>query len=194
MLAHYHGQLWNAAELARALSVNESTTRRYVDLLEDLFMIRQLQPWHANLSKRQVKAPKIYLRDSGLLHQLLGIRNAKDLLEHPRNGASWEGYALEEVLKSLPIDDAYFWATHGGAELDLLLFKDGRRFGVEFKRIDAPRITPSIKTALKDLKLERLTIIYPGDKAYQINRQVAVMPIGLLAGPQARKLVTPLAR
>jgi uncharacterized protein len=189
MLAHYHGQIRNMAELGRALSTSEKTSGHYIDLLEDLFMIRQLQPWHANLKKRQVKAPKIYLRDSGLLHYLMNIKTEKDLLEHPRCGASWEGYVIEEVLKILPVDDAYFWATHGGAELDLLLFHNGRKYGVECKRVDAPRITPSITAALEDLELEKLTIIYPGSKAYALNEKVNVMPVGFLAGTEVQQLI-----
>jgi uncharacterized protein len=189
MLSHYHGQVRNLAQLARTLGTTEMTARHYADLLEDLFMLRQLQPWHANLKKRQVKAPKIYLRDSGLFHYLLGIRTLKDLLEHPRSGASWEGYVIEEVLKALPVDDAYFWATHGGAEVDLLLLHGGRKYGVECKRIDAPRVTPSMLTAIEDLELEKLTVIYPGEQPYQLSDQIFVMPLSALAGAGADSLV-----
>jgi predicted AAA+ superfamily ATPase len=189
MLAHYHGQLWNASELGRALSANESTIRRYLDLLEDLFMVRQLKPWHANLKKRQVKAPKVYIRDSGLLHDLLGIKTMKDLLDHPKNGASWEGYAMEELLKVMPINESYFWATNGGAELDLLLLKDNRKYGVEFKRVDAPKITPSMKTAINDLELERLTVIYPGDRSYRLADDISVMPLSSIATQEAAEIV-----
>ncbi len=181
MLAHYHGQIWNASELARTLNVSQPTIGRYVDLLENLFMVRQLKPWHANIKKRQVKAPKIYIRDSGLLHQLLGLESPKQLLEHPKYGASWEGYAIEEVLKSVPHDEAYFWATHGGAELDLLIIKGGRRYGIECKRADAPGLTPSIRSALEDLKLEKLTVIYPGKQNYKLAEQVSAMPLATLA-------------
>jgi len=191
MLAHYHGQIWNASELARAMNVNESTTRKYVDLLEDLFMVRQLQPWHANLKKRQVKAPKVYLRDSGILHNLLGIKTIKDLLAHPKSGASWEGYALEELLKVLPVDEAYFWATHSGAELDLLLLREGRRYGVEFKRVDAPHLTPSMKTSFQDLGLEHLTVLYPGDKGYKLTDQISVLPLKALATDEVTQIVSP---
>lgn len=178
MLAHYHGQTWNAAELARALAVNEATVRRYLDLMSDVFMVRQLPPWFdENLGKRQVKAPKVYVRDSGLLHALLGISNRRELENHPKVGASWEGYAVEEVLKSFRPDEAYYWATHNGAELDLLLFKDGRRIGVECKRADAPALTPSMKTALSDLRLDRLIVLYPGDKAYSLAKKVDVIPL-----------------
>ena len=181
MLAHYQGQIWNAAEPARSMAISESSTRRYLDLMEGVFMIRQLKPWHENLKKRQVKSPKIYFRDSGLLHQMLGIRTMADLLRHPKYGASWEGYVVEETIKVTQPDDAYFWATHGGAELDLLLFKDGRRLGVEVKRVDAPRITPSIRNALEDLRLDHLTIIYPGERRYRLSDQVEVLPMSELA-------------
>lgn len=177
MVAHYHGQIWNAAELARALAVNESTVRRYLDLMTGVFMVRQLPPWFENLGKRQVKAPKVYVRDSGLLHTLLGITNQRDLEYHPKVGASWEGYAVEEVLKVLRPEEAYYWATHNGAEIDLLLFKDGRRIGVECKRADAPVRTPSMRIALSDLKLDRLYVLYPGDKTYSLGKKVAVIPL-----------------
>lgn len=176
MLAHYHGQVWNAAEPARSLGVNESTTRRYLDLLEGVFMVRQLQPWYENLKKRQVKSPKIYFRDSGLLHQLLGIRTPAELLTHPKCGASWEGYVIEELLAQAKHDEAYFWGTHSGAELDLLLISHGRRIGVEIKRMDAPRLTPSMRIAMEDLKLDRLMVVYPGTKRYPLAEGVEVMP------------------
>jgi uncharacterized protein len=177
MVAHYHGQIWNAAELARALAVNESTVRRYLDLMTGVFMVRQLPPWFENLGKRQVKSPKVYVRDSGLLHSLLGITNRRDLEYHPKVGASWEGYAVEEVLKSFRPDEAYYWATYNGAELDLLLFKDGRRIGIECKRADAPALTPSMRTALADLKLDYLYVLYPGDKSYALGKKVEVVPL-----------------
>jgi predicted AAA+ superfamily ATPase len=180
MLAHYHGQVWNAAEPARSLGVNESTTRRYLDLLEGVFMVRQLQPWHANLKKRQVKSPKIYFRDSGLLHQLLGIRSMEDLVRHPKCGASWEGYVIEEIIKRSGPDEAYFWGTHAGAELDLFLVRDGHRHGVEVKRMDAPKLTPSMRSALEDLELERLSVIYPGNRRYRLAEQVEVIPLAEL--------------
>ena len=182
MLAHYHGQTWNAAEPARAMGVSESTVRRYLDLLSDAFMVRQLQPWHANLRKRQVKSPKIYIRDSGLLHQLLGIGSDRELLTHPKIGASWEGYVIEEVLDAVRPDEAYFWATHQGAEIDLILRKDGRMFGVECKRTDTPRMTPSIRIALDDLKLEAVAVIYPGDKRFPIGPSVEAVPLRDLPG------------
>jgi predicted AAA+ superfamily ATPase len=177
MLAHYHGQVWNAAEPARSLGIGETSVRRYLDLLEGVYMVRQLRPWHENLKKRQVKSPKVYIRDSGLLHQLLGIRTLPELLSHPKCGASWEGYVIEEIISSVQPDEVYFWATHAGAELDLLLFKDCRRFGVEIKRADAPRLTPSMRTALEDLRLDRLVVIYPGERRYALAEQVEVVPL-----------------
>ncbi len=181
MLAHYHGGVWNAAEPARSLGVSEPTVRRYLDLLTGLYMVRQLQPWHENLGKRQVKAPKVYVRDSGLLHALLGVRIERDILSHPKVGASWEGYVIEEVLKLVRPDAAYFWATHTGAELDLLLFKGERRYGVEVKFQDAPRLTPSMRIALEDLRLERLTVLYPGDLRYELSDLVTVVPVAEIA-------------
>jgi predicted AAA+ superfamily ATPase len=180
MLAHYHGGIWNSAEPARSLGVTEPTVRRYLDLLSGLFMVRQLQPWHENLSKRQVKSPKIYIRDSGLLHELLGIRNEGDLLSHPKCGASWEGYAIEQVLRTVGPDQAFFWATHQGAELDLLLFKDGKRFGVEMKRQDAPGITASMRIALQDLRLDHLTVLYPGEQAYGLAERITALPLSFV--------------
>lgn len=177
MVAHYHGQTWNAAELGRALAVNESTVRRYLDLMAGVFMVRQLPPWFENLGKRQVRSPKVYVRDSGLLHSLLGVTNQYDLENHPKVGASWEGYAVEEVLKSFRPDEAYYWATYNGAELDLLLFKKGRRIGIECKRADAPSLTPSMRTALADLRLDHLYVLYPGEKAYSLGKKVEVVPL-----------------
>lgn len=181
MVAHHHGQIWNAAELARGMGVGEATVRRYLDLLAGVFMVRQLPPWFENLGKRQVKAPKIYVRDSGLLHVLLGVTSRRDLEMHPKVGASWEGYAVEEVLKAIQPDEAYFWATHQGAELDLLLFKNGKRIGVECKRSDSPSLTPSMRIALADLRLDRLHVVYPGDRRYALAKNIDVMPLGDLA-------------
>ncbi len=182
MAAHYHGQIWSAAELARALAVNESTVRRYLDLMTGVFMMRQLPPWFQNLGKRQVKAPKVYVRDSGLLHALLGVANQRDLEHHPKVGASWEGYAVEEVLKALRPDEAYYWATHSGAEIDLVLFKGGRRIGVECKRADAPRLTPSMRIALADLKLDQLLVAYPGERRYPLIKRMEAVPLAELVG------------
>ncbi|MCX6355160.1 MAG: ATP-binding protein [Candidatus Aureabacteria bacterium] len=181
MVAHYHGGIWNAAEPARSLGVSMPTVRRYLDLFTGLYLVRQLQPWHENLKKRQVKAPKIFIRDSGLLHALLGIANERDILSHPKAGSSWEGYAVEEVLQVVKPDSAYYWATHNGAELDLVLFKKGRRYGVEMKFQDAPRLTPSMRIALKDLRLDHLTVLYPGDQRYSLSERVSVIPLSDMA-------------
>ena len=183
MLAHYHGQTWNAADPARALGVSEPTTRRYLDLLTDAFMVRQLQPYHANLRKRQVKAPKVYVRDTGLLHQLLGIGTDKDLMSHPKLGASWEGFVIEQILMTEPYDEAFFWATHQGAEIDLLLRRGERLLGVECKRTDAPRMTPSIRIALTDLSLDRVAVVYPGEKRYPLAERVEAVAVDELADP-----------
>lgn len=185
MVAHYHGQTWNAAEPARALGVSPVTTRKYLDLLTDALMIRQLQPWHANLAKRQVKSPKIFFRDSGLFHQLLGAITRKGVLVNPKVGASWEGFAMEQVLVRFPHDDAYFWATHQGAEIDLLLRRGDRLLGVEFKRADAPRLTRAIRIALEDLDLERVAVIYPGPRRYRLSGDVEVVPLKDLAKPDS---------
>lgn len=185
MLAHYHAQTWNGAELARAFAVSESTVRRYLDLLTGVFMLRQLPPWFENLSKRQVKAPKVYVRDSGLLHALLGIADRRNLELHPKVGASWEGFAVEEVLKALRPAEAYYWATHQGAEIDLVLFKHGRRVGVECKRMDAPIMTPSMRIVLNDLRLDRLVVVYPGNRRYALADRVDVIPLVELIGSEA---------
>jgi hypothetical protein len=179
--AHYHGGVWNNAEPARSLGVSEPTVRRYLDLLTGLFMIRQLTPWHENISKRQVKSPKVYVRDSGLLHELLGIRTEGDLVGHPKLGASFEGYAIEQTLRAVEPDEAYFWATHQGAELDLLLLKNGKKIGVEVKHADAPRLTTSMRVVLEDLELDRLVVLYPGDVAYSLSERVDVVPVTTLA-------------
>ncbi len=181
MVAHYHGQTWNSAELARALAVNESTVRRHLDLLSGVFMVRQLAPWFENLGKRQVKAPKVYIRDSGLLHALLGLTTQRDLEGHPKVGASWEGYGVEEVIKALRPDEAYYWATHNGAELDLLLFRAGRRIGVEFKRSSAPALTPSMRIAMDDLKLDRLMVVYPGERRFPLAERIEAIPLAEIA-------------
>lgn len=181
MVAHYHGQIWNHAEPARSLGVSEPTIRRYLDALTGVFMIRQLPPWHENLAKRQIKSPKVYLRDSGLLHHLLGIHTHADLLRHPKLGASWEGYVVEQILRALGPDEAYFWGTHGGAELDLLLFRRSRRYGIEIKRADAPRLSASMRSAMADLRLDRLVVIYPGARRYALNARAEVVPVDELA-------------
>ena len=181
MLAHYHGQIWNAADPARSLGVSESTVRRYLDFLTDAYLVRQLQPWHENIGKRQVKAPKVYVRDSGLLHALLRLGSPVEVIAHPKAGASWEGFLLEQVLHHARPDEAYFWATHQGAELDLLMFKHGRRVGVELKRADAPKLTASMRIAMADLGLDRLLVIYPGKKPYSLAPGVDVVPAATVA-------------
>lgn len=182
MIAHYHGQVWNGAEFSRALAVSQPTVRRYLDLLSGVFMVRQLGPWHENLKKRQVKSPKVYVRDSGLLHALLGVATERDLVHHPKIGASWEGYAIDEILKAVQPDEACFWATHQGAELDLMLVKRGRRIGVECKRADAPTLTQSMQIAMTDLRLDRLHVVYPGDRAYSLARNIDVVPLAEFVG------------
>lgn len=177
MLTHYHAQVWKGSELARSLGASEPTMRKYLDLLSSTFMVRQLPPWHENLGKRQVKAPKVYLRDSGLLHCLMRQNAFSDLEAHPKLGASWEGFALEQVLSITGDRDAYFWATHGGAELDLMVFWQGQRYGFEFKYGDAPMMTKSMHTALKDLKLERLFVVHPGKDSYVMNEQTEAVAI-----------------
>ena len=185
MLAHYHGQTWNAAEPARALGVGSGVVRRYLDTLTDALMVRQLQPWFANLKKRQVKAPKIYVRDSGLLHRLLGIDTEKALLTHPRIGASWEGFVIEQVLATEPHDEAFFWATHQGAEIDLILRRGDALYGVECKLADAPRITPSIRNALNDVGLAAVVILYPGRQRFPLSDRVEVVPLSSLGRGEA---------
>ncbi len=183
MAAHVHGAIWSAADPARSLGVSEPTVRRYLDLLTQTMMLRQLQPWHENLGKRQVKAAKVYFRDSGLLHALMGVTTLADLLTHPRSGASWEGFALEQVLRIAQPDQAYFWATHQGAELDLLLIRGTQRIGVEFKRADAPHITPSMRIAIDDLRLDRLYVVYPGAQRFEMAPGIEAVPLEALLPP-----------
>ncbi len=177
MLAHYHAQVWKGSELARSLGTSEPTMRKYLDILSSTFMLRQLAPWHENLGKRQVKSPKIYVRDSGLLHCLLRVPAFGDLEAHPKLGASWEGFALEQVLSITGDRDAYFWATYGGAELDLMVIWQGRRYGFEFKYGDAPSMTKSMHIALGDLKLERLYVIHPGKDSYPMDGRTEAVAI-----------------
>ena len=177
MLAHYHGQVWNASELARSMDASPTAINHYRDLLAGTFMIRVLPPWFENLGKRLVKSPKVYLRDSGILHFLLGIEEANELPMHPRYGASWEGFALEQTLVALGPRDAYFYATQRGAELDLLLLRRGRRWGFEFKCTDAPRTTRAMHVAIDDLGLEHLWVVYPGSVRYPITDRITAMPL-----------------
>lgn len=179
MLAHYHGQIWNGSEFARSLSITEPTARKYLDILTGAYVVRQLQPWHENLKKRQVKSPKVYIRDSGILHALLSL-NHDSVMNHPKLGASWEGFVIEQILTISMTRDYYFWATYTGAELDLLVFKSGKRFGFEIKYTDVPKITKSMKIAIEELKLDMLFIIYPGDKSYQVKSNITVLSINTL--------------
>jgi predicted AAA+ superfamily ATPase len=170
MLAHYHAQLFNASELGNSLNLTHHTVKHYLDILAGTFMVRVLNPWFENISKRQVKSSKIYLRDSGIYHTLLNINKENELLINPKLGASWEGFALESVIKALGVDsnDCYFWSTHSHAELDLLIVEGLDRRGFEFKYNQAPKITPSMRIALHDLKLEKLVVIYPGTTRYAL--------------------------
>lgn len=178
MLAHWHGQTWNASELARSLDTRQDTARHYLDILCGAFMIRQLPPWFENVGKRLVKSPKIYFRDTGLLHTLLGLRDLGQVSSHPRLGFSWEGFALEEVLFRLKAgQDAYFYKTHGGAELDLYIMRGGKRYGFEFKYQDAPRPTKSMHGVLEDLRLDQLFVVYPGSKSYALDDRITAMPL-----------------
>jgi len=182
MVAHYHGQVWNAAEFARSLGTAENTARRYLDILAGSYMVRVLPPWFENLKKRQVKAPKIYIRDSGVLHTLLQIGSLHALQGHPKLGASWEGFALEQTLAVLQTRDAYYWATHAGTELDLLVLLRAKRYGFEFKYSDGPRATRSMHSAVRDLKLDHLWIVYPGVDAYPVHEQITAWPLRDMAG------------
>jgi uncharacterized protein len=179
MLSHYHGHILNHAELGRSFGVSDMTVRKYCDILEGTFMVRILQPWFVNIGKRLVKRPKLYLRDSGLFHALLSIETKEQLHASPRLGASWEGFALECVCRTLGKEDGdlYFWNTHAGAELDLFWQARGKNWGVEFKYEDAPRLSRSMKTAVEDLGLERLWVVYPGKAAYTLNEKSQVIPL-----------------
>jgi hypothetical protein len=193
MIAHYHGQTWSGAEFARSLGTSEPTARRYLDILAGTYMVRILLPWFENLGKRQVKAPKIYVRDPGLLHALLNLKDRDELLGHPKLGASWEGFALEQVIALLDTRDAYYWATHAGAELDLLVMWGGKRYGFEMKYTDAPGTTKSMHTALADLGLAHLWVIYPGEKRYDLTDMITAVPAreipALVAGLKAGTLL-----
>jgi predicted AAA+ superfamily ATPase len=177
MLAHYHGQTWNGSDLARSMGLSDKTVRTYLDILTGTFMVRQLQPWHQNVGKRQIKAPKIYLRDSGVLHTLLDLDDRRALLGHPRVGASWEGFAIEQVLAAVRPAEAYYWGTYGGAELDLFFVVNGQRHGVEVKFSDAPAVTRSMRTALDDLSLDHLWIVYPGRHRYRADERITAWPL-----------------
>ena len=177
MLAHFHGQTLNLAEIARSLGSSEPTARRYLDILTGTYMVRQLPPWFENLKKRQVKAPKVYIRDSGILHALLGVMSAEAMQSHPKLGASWEGFAIEQILHITGESDAYFWATHSGAELDLLIFHQGKRLGVEFKYSERPKTTKSMHIALEDLKLDHLYTVHPGKHSFPLTDKITATPL-----------------
>lgn len=180
MASHYHGQVWNGSEIAAAMGIAPNTARSYLDALEQTFMIRRLLPWHENVGKRLVKTPKIFFRDSGLFHALQGIASPADLQVHPKLGASWEGFALEETLHAVGTREAYFYAVHSGAELDLFLTHRGQRLGIEFKRKDAPDLTRSMRVAIADLKLDELWVVYPGSREYSLDKRVTVRPLSNL--------------
>lgn len=179
MLAHYHGQIFNASEIGRSLGVSQHTAQRYLDLLSGTFVVRQLQPWYYNTKKRLIKRPKIYFRDTGILHTLLALEEKKDVLSHPKLGASWEGFALEEVIKGIGLreEEAFFWGVHTGAELDLVFEKKGKLYGVEVKYSQAPSLTPSMRFAFKGLSLKHLWVVYPGKEEYSLSRNIAVVPL-----------------
>lgn len=179
MVAHVHGQTWNGSEIARSLAVSEASVRRYVDLLTSALVLDQLQPWHENLSKRQVRSPKVFVTDSGLLHVLLGIETHEELTGHPKLGASWEGFAMKQVVRQLGLrsSECYFWATHAGAELDLLVVKGRRRWGFEFKRTSQPKVTRSMATAIDDLGLRGLTVIHAGADSFPLSKKIRAVAL-----------------
>jgi predicted AAA+ superfamily ATPase len=185
MLCHYHGQVLNSSELARSFGVSDMSVRRYLEVLESAFVLRLLQPWHANLGKRLVKHPKLYLRDTGLLHSLLAVHTARDLAANNKLGASWEGFALEVTARAVRKrgEELFFWATHSGTEVDLFWRERGRNWAVEFKYADAPRLTPSMVSATSDLELNRLWVVYPGVQTYNLTRNVTVLPLAALMDP-----------
>jgi len=182
LLAHYHGQICNVSDFSKAVGISGFKVRRYLDILQGAFYLRLLQPWHENLKKRQVKMPKIYFTDTGLLHYFWGVKTMKDLLTHPKVGASWEGYVIGEIFKQVEGIEGWFWAVHQSAELDLLLQGGGRRIGVEIKRVDAPQVTTSMRVALADLHLDELLVIYPGAQEYALEEKVRVVPVTSLCG------------
>ena len=189
MLCHFHGQILNMAEIAQSLDISATTTKRYIDILEQTFMIRRLHPWFENVGKRQVKSPKVYFRDTGLLHALLGLRTERQILAYPRFGFSWEGFVIEQIIRRLDADrDAYFYKTHGGTELDLLILRGGRRYGFEIKYADAPKSTKSIAIAKRDLGLKHVWVVYPGKESYPLGRDVDCVGLQNLDGILSRLL------
>ena len=179
MLSHYHGQVWNASEFGRSFGVADTTVRNYLDLLSSALVVRQLLPWHENISKRQVKSPKVYIADSGLLHTLLGVKTRSDLEKHPKIGASWEGFVIEQVIHRMEFrkEDCFFWATHAGAELDLLVVRGRDRLGFEVKLTSSPRVTPSMRSALADLKLQRLYVIHSGEETFPLEKNIQAVAL-----------------
>ena len=173
---YLHGRVWNGSDFARSLSVSEPTAKKYLDILSGAYVVRQLYPWYENIGKRQVKSPKVYIRDSGILHFLLTLEG-NNILSHPKLGLSWEGFVIEQIISVSATDSYYFWATHAGAELDLLLFKNNRKTGVEVKFSDAPKITKSMRSAIESLNLDELFIIYPGRQSYKIDEKMTVVSI-----------------
>jgi predicted AAA+ superfamily ATPase len=183
MVAHFHAQIWNGSEIARSLAIGATSVARYLDLLTSALVIDQLPPWFENLGKRQVKAPKVYLRDSGILHTLLGIDDHADLLGHPKVGASWEGFALQQVASILELrrEEQFFWATHGGAELDLLVVRGRKRWGVEFKLTAQPAVTRSMTTALEDLRLRHLFVVHAGTDTFPMTQKISAVALSRVA-------------
>jgi predicted AAA+ superfamily ATPase len=184
MLAHWHGQLWNGAEFGRAFGIAHTTVRRYLDLLTSVFVVRQLQPWHENIGKRQVRSPKVYIGDSGILHALLGLTSRADLLSHPKVGASWEGFVIQQILHLLAArpEQCFHWSTYSGAELDLLVISGDRRLGFEVKRAEAPRLTPSMRSAQETLGLTRLHVVHAGSSSYRMAPRITALPAARLLG------------
>ena len=182
MLSHYHGQIFNASEIGKSLSISDNTARRYLDILSGTFLVRQLQPWFYNTKKRIVKRPKIYFRDSGILHALLSLEKPLDIMRHPKLGSSWEGFALEQVIDHLNLheEDVFFWAVHTGAKLDLVFSKHGKLWGIEIKYSDVPKVTKSMSSAIGELSLEHLWIIYPGRETYPLNENISAISIETL--------------
>ena len=183
MLAHWHGQIWNGAEFGRAFGVSHTTVRRYLDLLTSVFVARQLQPWHENISKRQVKSPKVYIGDSGILHALLGLASREDVVAHPKVGASWEGFVVGQIIHLLGAapEQCFHWSTHSGAELDLLVLSGNRRYGFEVRRTEAPRLTASMRSAFETLRLDRLDVVHAGAERFALAKGVRALPASLLA-------------
>ncbi len=184
MLAHWHGQLWNGAEFGRAFGVSHTTVRRYLDLLTSVFVVRQLQPWFENISKRQVRSPKVYIADSGVLHALLGLTDRTDVMSHPKVGASWEGFVIHQIVQLLRAapEQCFHWSTHTGAELDLLVLDGSRRHGFEVKRSEAPRLTRSMRSAVETLRLDHLDVVHAGTERYRLASRVRALPAAELVG------------